>query len=92
MEEIAKKLKDVRNNAHCANCGLINPEMVEDGDMPEAYTVCCNEKVCDRLVEHTFGNKKVTVKACCWAVAELEFKARGIDVARQHGMYRITED
>ena len=88
-KDLRKRIEQVRNSAHCRNCGKINPEMVEDGDMPHAYTKCCNEALCDRLMEYIFGNNQVSVQACCWAVAELEFIARGIDVAKQKGMNRL---
>ena len=68
---------------------MIDPPMIEDGDLAHAYTKCCNEMRCDRTVEYTFGNDQVKVKACCWAVAELEFTFLGIDVAKQQGMQRM---
>ena len=90
MENIRQKIAHVRQNPHCVNCGSINPAMIEDGDLANAYTKCCNEKLCERNEEFTWGNDKVTVQACCWAVAELEFIAQGIDVTQQHGMYRFN--
>ena len=89
-KDIQKKILEVRNSPHCKNCGLIDPEMVEGGDLADAYTKCCNELVCDRAVQYQFGNEKVSVTACCWAVAELEFTARGIDVTQQQGMWRLS--
>lgn len=53
---------------HCENCGRENPS-TEDG-----YTTCCNELVCDGRDSYTFGpDTGKTVRACCWARAEVKF-------------------
>ena len=90
MDEVRKRIEEIKKHPHCVNCGIIHPEMVEDSEMPKAYTKCCHEAVCDQLLEYTFGNNEVSVKACCWAIAELEFKAKGVDVAKQQGMRRLS--
>ena len=89
-DTLNEKIKHVRTHSHCTNCGTLNPELIDGDDMAKAYTVCCNELICDRLHAYTFGNDKVSVNACCWAVAEMEFKNLGIDVDRQHGMRRTS--
>lgn len=78
------------NSKHCSNCGAPNPEIIEyaaTGD--EGFTACCNEAVCDAAEQYTFGNEHVSVKACCWARAEAQFKKMGVDVHEFETMTRF---
>ena len=87
--DIQKRLEATQKQPHCANCGKINPPIFNFYDGYEAgLTQCCHEAVCERLDQYNFGNLKVSVKACCWSVAEMKFKIKGVDVTQEKGMYR----
>ena len=79
------KIKSLQHNPHCQNCGTPDPQCYPGFE----YTICCNETVCDRLEKYIFYNDTISVKACCWAMAEAQFNLKGIDVREQSGMTRI---
>ena len=80
-----EKIQLLQKHRHCQNCGEINPECYPGFE----YTTCCNEAVCDQLEKYIFYNDKVSIKACCWAMAEALFASKGIDVIGQSGMSRL---
>ena len=79
------KLNDLLKFPHCQNCGTTNPEMYSGFE----YTSCCNEAICDGVEKYKFYNKKISVNACCWAVAEFKFNIKGIKVLEEEGMSRV---
>jgi len=90
--EIAHKIEELKVKKHCKNCGMIDPVMIETFEMEEdKYTECCQEITCESQSFYDFGNDEVSVSACCWAMAELEFQALGIDPSDQKTM-RILND
>ena len=91
MSQELNSRQPLQKNPHCQNCGKINPSVLEYGmgGEGEGFTECCHEAVCDGTKVFIFGNDQVEVRACCWAVAELEFKAQGIDVLAQKTMRRF---
>ncbi len=90
---ILEEIQKMKQNPHCANCGELNPECVDYGDSyNKGYTLCCDEAVCISQEYYYFGNDSVKVKACCWAVAEREFKSQGINHLSLDSMSRIPVD
>ena len=83
--DIKEKIRSFKEGPHCQNCGAINPECYPGFQ----YTACCNEAVCDQLEKYIFYNDKISVNACCWAMAEAQFNLKGIDVIEQSSMTRI---
>ena len=80
MNELLKKIGVLQKTPHCSNCGIVHPDITEYSDIDhEGHTACCNEKVCNNLEEFNFGNSETSVRACCWAVAELKFRLQGVD-------------
>ena len=90
--DIKSNIEQLKNHPHCCNCGKINPEVVafSDNHNEEGHTQCCNEAVCRHEKLYFFGNEEIETKACCWAMADLQFRLRGIDVHLQKGMKRWT--
>ena len=80
--EIKKTITQIIQNPHCRNCGAIDPPITgySTEDDQGGFSECCNERLCHHEDLYYFGNKKFSVQACCWAVAELEFRSRGIDI------------
>jgi hypothetical protein len=66
---------------HCECCGAENPKTIE------AYTICCDEPICDGTEKHKYGFPDNFVAACCWGKAEEKFMALGKQV--KSGMYRL---
>ncbi len=83
--DLKKKIEVLVQHPHCQNCGQIDPECYPGF----AYTICCNEAVCDRLEKYIFYNDRISVQACCWAMAEAKFNLKGINVIEQSGMTRL---
>lgn len=87
-----KEKHSIYKGKHCSNCGADNPAIIEyaaQGD--EGFTSCCNEALCDGITLYVFGNETVSVKACCWASAEKQFIAQGVDVLTFDTMQRFEE-
>ena len=90
---LIRHIEELKKHPHCVNCGRVDPETFGFSEGQEtALTPCCQESICERNEEYRFGNEEVSVKACCWAMAELQFQWQGIDVARQKGMHRSKLD
>ena len=87
--ELAVRLKELQKEPHCANCGRIAPEVFGYGGEHESgLTVCCQDNVCVNNEEFTFGDHQHSVRACCWAAAELRFRMKGVDVVKLKGIQR----
>lgn len=56
----------------------------------ESHTQCCHEAVCKGLNDYPFIGEEVTVEACCWAMAELQFALKGIDIFKLKSIRRYT--
>ena len=90
MNQWQDKIKELESKRHCQNCGKVDLTLLDYGQGEgEAFTQCCHDAVCDGTTLFIFGNKEIEVRACCWAVAELKFKAQDIDVLKQKGMKRF---
>ena len=88
---LENKLKALKSAPHCANCGKVHPEIFGyDGEHKGGLTVCCQENICGRNEEFNFGDAQYSVRACCWAVAEIKFKLKNIDVAKLKGIQRSS--
>ncbi len=81
MAELDEKIKLLKKKPHCSNCGAIEPKIFGYAQIDRSgFTVCCNEAVCVNEEDFYFGTTDLKVQACCWAVAELEFKNKGVDI------------
>ena|SRR3989338_7684000 len=92
-DEIKERLEGIHKRPHCADCGTIEPSVISyGGGSRDGFTECCNEKICDGTHNYLFGNDRVSVRACCWAAAELKFKLQGVNLSKHHGMSRLLDN
>lgn len=93
MTDLEDQLYRLQQHPHCQNCGQTDPAFIKYGDdTQDGFTACCNENICRSQKQHTFGDGKYSVKACCWAHAEILFRQQGVDLARLNSMKRTSTE
>lgn len=92
MDDLTKRIEELKQTSHCANCGILHPKIIKmEVNDKGGVTECCQEAVCKSTIFYRFGNPKISVTACCWAMAELNFKAQGVDILKLDGIRRFEE-
>jgi len=90
--EIDSRLKELNHHHHCCNCGRINPEIGNYSGADAGFTLCCNEALCKGNHRYIFSDGDHCVEACCWAVAELQFRKAGVDISKMKEIRRTQLD
>ena len=88
-----EQLVRLTQKVHCSNCGKLDPQIIHYSENDKAgYTECCQDSICRHDKQYIFGNDKFSLKACCWAVAELKLKKQGVNIHQQNEMNRFNID